>query len=268
MNFSPIPEDSPDARKFVIALARGLMLSRAFQPGETMLGNCAFAERTGLPKATVNRLVYTLTTLGYLLYGASSGQYVLDAAVLSLGDTYLQGADLLVAARPHMQLLATEINAAVSLDCRAGVDMIYLETIRRETVLTLGLTAGARLFLLTSSIGRAYWAVLIEVERTALFAELKRVAGKSKAAAAGVAVAEAAIAAFAEDGCCHSFCDWHADVNAAAAPFREPREGRWLILGCSGPTSLVDEVMFRNRIGPKLKARARHLGVAAPVASR
>ena len=55
-----------DERKFVVALARGLDLLRAFKPGETMLGNRDFVERTGLPKATVNRLAYTLTVLGYL----------------------------------------------------------------------------------------------------------------------------------------------------------------------------------------------------------
>lgn len=66
MTLSTIDETTLDERKFVVALARGLDLLRAFRPGETMLGNRDFAERTGLPKATVNRLAYTLTVLGYL----------------------------------------------------------------------------------------------------------------------------------------------------------------------------------------------------------
>jgi hypothetical protein len=123
-----------DERKFVVALARGLALLRAFKPGETMLGNRDFVERTGLPKATVNRLAYTLTVLGYLRLDEALGKYALDAGVLSLGFALLSGTDTLELARPHMRAFAREVGAAVSLGCRDGLDMIYLDTIRLETV--------------------------------------------------------------------------------------------------------------------------------------
>ncbi|WP_250866791.1 helix-turn-helix domain-containing protein, partial [Caballeronia sp. INSB1] len=53
------PPEGIDERRFVVALARGLDMLRAFRPGETLLGNRDFVARTGLPKATVNRLAYT-----------------------------------------------------------------------------------------------------------------------------------------------------------------------------------------------------------------
>ena len=93
---------SIDERKFVVALARGLDLLRAFRPGETLLGNRDFVERTGLPKATVNRLAYTLTVLGYLRFDEALGKYALDAGVLSLGFALLSGTDTLELARPHL----------------------------------------------------------------------------------------------------------------------------------------------------------------------
>lgn len=263
MNTSSIDEDTLDERKFVVALARGLDLLRAFRPGETMLGNRDFVERTGLPKATVNRLAYTLTVLGYLRYDDSLGKYALDAGVLSLGYALLSGTDTLELARPHMRALAREIGAAVSLGCRDGFDMVYLETIRSETALTLGLASGSRLSMLTSSMGRAYLAVQPAEAREALFAELARAAGGGAQANALIAAAQRAIAEFAQAGCCYSFRDWHEDVNAAAVPFREPREGRWLILSCSGPASSMGEAVFRERVGPKLNALARRLGPLA-----
>ena len=55
-----------DDRKFVVALARGLEVLRAFTPSEGLLGNQEIAARTGLPKATVSRLTYTLTMLADL----------------------------------------------------------------------------------------------------------------------------------------------------------------------------------------------------------
>lgn len=250
-----------DERKFVVALARGLDLLRAFKPGETLLGNRDFVERTGLPKATVNRLAYTLTALGYLRLDESVGKYALDAGVLSLGFALLSGADTLELARPHMRAFAREVGAAVSLGCRDGLDMIYLETIRSETALTLGLASGSRLSMLTSSMGRAYLAVQPPDARAALIAELGKAAGE--AGNALVAGAEAEIAGFATDGCCYSFRAWHEDVNAVAVPFREPREGRWLVLSCSGPASSMGEEVFREKVAPRLKALARRLGDTA-----
>src|SRR5471032_1767783 len=195
----PNSSDRIDERKFVVALARGLEMLRAFRPGETLLGNRDFVDRTGLPKATVNRLAYTLTTLGYLRFDEPAGKYALDTGVLSLGFALLAGADALELARPHMRVLAREIGAAVSLGCRDGLDMIYLETIRSETALTLGLAPGSRLSMLTSSMGRAYLAVQPADVRTALLAELKKAAGKVGAAL--VADAETEIAAFASERC-------------------------------------------------------------------
>jgi len=159
-----------------------------------------------------------------------------------------------------MQALAREIGAAVSLGCRDGLDMIYLETIRSETALTLGLAPGSRLSMLTSSMGRAYLAVQPDDVRRALYAELHKAAGGADDADALVAAAQAAVAEFPQSGCCYSFRAWHADVNAAAVPFREPREGRWLILSCSGPASSMGEEVFRTQVGPKLKALAQRLG--------
>ncbi|SAL11445.1 IclR family transcriptional regulator [Caballeronia humi] len=251
------PHDAIDERKFVVALARGLDMLRAFRPGEVLLGNRDFAERTGLPKATVNRLAYTLTTLGYLRFDEAAGKYALDTGVLSLGFALLAGADTLELARPHMRELAREIGAAVSLGCRDGMDMIYLETIRSETALTLGLAPGSRLSMLTSSMGRAYLAVQEPATRAALLEELSDAAGADGPAL--VKTAEQAVEDFARDGCCYSFRDWHDDVNAIAAPFRDVRNGRWLVLSSSGPASSMGEGYFREVIGPKLRALAGRL---------
>ncbi|PXW24250.1 IclR family transcriptional regulator [Paraburkholderia caballeronis] len=255
------PDAPIDERKFVVALARGLELLRAFRPGETLLGNRDFVERTGLPKATVNRLAYTLTVLGYLRFDDTFGKYALDAGVLSLGFALLSGNDTLELARPHMRSFAREVGAAVSLGCRDGLDMVYLETIRSETALTLGLASGSKLSMLTSSMGRAYLAVQTPDARAALIADLQKAAGPDGPAL--VTAAQREIDAFATERCCYSFRDWHDDVNAVAVPFREPRDGRWLVLSCSGPASSMGKEVFRERVAPLLKQLARRLGNTA-----
>jgi len=254
-----------DDRKFVTALARGLQILRCFTAGDTLLGNRDFVSRTGLPKATVSRLTYTLAELGYLRYDPALSKYALDAGVLALGGPLLMGSDLVDLARPHMRALALEIGAAVSIGCREGLEMIYLETIRSETALTLGLTPGSRLSMLTSSMGRAYLASQAEAERSALLnaLQLQVKVNETGAAAPSVALmtaARAEIAAYPAQGCCYSFRDWHDDVNAAAVPFLDSVQRRWLVLSCSGPASSMDEAFFRQVVGPKLRALAARLG--------
>jgi hypothetical protein len=55
-----------EERYFITALARGLEVLACFRSADKGLSNQQIAERCGLPKSTVTRITYTLTTLGYL----------------------------------------------------------------------------------------------------------------------------------------------------------------------------------------------------------
>ena len=72
-------------RNFVVALSRGLEVLRAFRPNDGLLGNQEIAARTNLPKATVSRLTYTLTKLGYLTPVPRFEKYQLAPSALLLG---------------------------------------------------------------------------------------------------------------------------------------------------------------------------------------
>ena len=75
----------PSDRKFVVALARGLEVLRAFHVRDGFLGNQEIADRTGLPKPTVTRLTYTLCKLGYLMQVPRLGKYQLAPSAITLG---------------------------------------------------------------------------------------------------------------------------------------------------------------------------------------
>ena len=155
MTLSTIDETTIDERKFVVALARGLDLLRAFRPGETMLGNRDFAERTAAEgDGEPARLHADRARLPALRRDARKVCARRRRAVARLRAAV--GPGTIDLARPHMQALARDIGAAVSLGCRDRADMIYLETIRSETALTLGPAPGSRLSMLTVSMGRAY----------------------------------------------------------------------------------------------------------------
>src|SRR5206468_12926287 len=80
----PGKKAAPD-RNFVVALARGLDVLRAFRPDDGLLGNQEIAARTNLPKPTISRLTYTLTKLGYLTQVPRFEKYQLAPAAMALG---------------------------------------------------------------------------------------------------------------------------------------------------------------------------------------
>src|ERR1700748_3555937 len=108
-------EAAREDRQFVTALARGLDILRCFSRKDRELGNTEIAARTGLPKATVSRLTFTLTQMGYLTYSSVSGRSSLSVGVLALGSAYLGTLDVRNVARPFMQELADDLPATVSL---------------------------------------------------------------------------------------------------------------------------------------------------------
>ena len=75
-------------RKFIWSVARTLQLLQAFRPEEGAMGNGDLSERTGIAKATVSRITYTLTELGYL-ERTRNRQYFPTSNLLSLSHSVL-----------------------------------------------------------------------------------------------------------------------------------------------------------------------------------
>ncbi|MDF3884380.1 IclR family transcriptional regulator [Cupriavidus basilensis] len=242
---------------FVTALARGLELLRCFRTGESMLGNQDFVRRTGFPKATVSRLAGTLVQLGYLRYDDSLGKYALDAGVLALGYSYLSASNVVTLARPHMLAFAQAYGVSVSLGKRERMEVIYLESIRNDAGVMLGLGVGSRLSLVSSSMGRAYLAALPAAKRERVLAEFAQAypeQWKTQEAAMRATVAEAATLGYAA-----SFRDWHPAIHACAVAFRPVGEKELHMLSCSASYGSVEEAVFHDKLAPALRALAARL---------
>src|ERR1700693_299690 len=165
-------------RKFVTALARGLDVLRAFTPSEGVLGNQEIVTRTGLPKATVSRLTYTLTKLGYLSHIERLGKYQLAPAALSIGYSALAITRCRQLARRHRQDVADLVGASVSLGSRDRLNLIYVEHCRSKAAVMLRLDLGSRIPLATTAMGRALIAALPERERDWLLSHIARREGE------------------------------------------------------------------------------------------
>jgi len=252
--------DAPD-RDFVVALARGLEVLRAFGREGEALGNKDFAERTGLSKSTVSRLTYTLHKLGYLSYSPSIARYQLAPPVLSLGFSCLAGMPLRQLAKPYMQQMADSTGLPVAMASRDRLAMVYLERCRGANPVTIAIDIGEHIKLATSSTGRAHIAALTEKEREDLFAELSAHEGP-KWPDIRVAIDDA-IRMHAERGYCMSIGEWKPGVNAVAVPLRPRNETPIVVFNCGGPDQYVSRKRLTEEIAPQLKDMVRRIAAVA-----
>lgn len=254
-------------RQFVVALQRGLDILRCIRPTDSALGNQDFAERTGLPKATVSRLTYTLSKLGYLVYLEESGRYRMGVPVLGLGYACLAGLKIRETAQPNMQRLADEAGdgVMVSLGGRDNLSMIYIACARSAGIVSLQLNVGSRISLARSGMGWAYLSAIDEAERESLLPQLRARVGEERWPHIERRLKQAA-EEIATRGFCANFGDWNVQVNSVAVPFRMPnRDMPVLAFNCGGPSYVLPRERLEKELGPRLVDLARNVSAAGGI---
>jgi DNA-binding IclR family transcriptional regulator len=254
-------ENGDDDRQFVVALHRGLEVLRCFQADNLVLGNLELAQRTKLPKATVSRLTYTLSALGYLEYLEHSGKYRLGVPVLALGFACLAGVGVQEAARPLMRKLAdfAGTGSNVGMGTRSDLGMIYVLAIRGSGIITLQLDVGSRISLARSAMGRAYLAGLANAEREPLMERIREHVGERD-----WPKIEDGILRSVEEvrtmGFCLNVGEWEPEISSVAAPFQSKYgDDRLYAFNCGGPTYVLRRDFLKNDVGPRLVDMVREL---------
>jgi DNA-binding IclR family transcriptional regulator len=239
------------------ALVRGLQILRAFTPADSSLGNQDLIERTGLPKATVSRLTYTLIGLGYLIYDPVLGRYRIGPATVSLGYSGLSTSAVIYMAKPLMQALAIETGVAVAMGMRDGVEMVYVANCRPETPVTLRLNVGSRLPIWQTSMGLAYLAAMDATTRDKIVRKL--VDNHPDLRDKMLGAIDRALESYARQGFVTSFGEWYSYINAVGIPFR-PTDGSQLVaITCGGIKDLAPVEECLASFAPKLKDLVKEL---------
>jgi IclR family pca regulon transcriptional regulator len=148
-------DGSPD---FIEALARGLDVLRAFQPGEPAMSLAAVAAATGLARPTARRMLLTLEQLGYVR-SAERG-FELTPRVLELGMSYVLSRNLWEVARPHMERLVARTHESSSIAQLDGSDIVYVARVAVPKIVALAVTIGTRFPAMQTSLGKVLLAAL------------------------------------------------------------------------------------------------------------
>lgn len=250
-------------RKFITPLARGLAILAAFRPSDGWVGNKDIASRVELPVATTNRLLKSLTLLGYLERSDQHRKYRLAPAVLSLGYAAVAHNDVKQLVRPRLRKFAEQQKLVVMLGYRDKFDVVLLDVAHSSSsVLSLRLEPGARLPLAESALGWALVAGLPKPEQDYL---LGRIANRYGDAAQTVTQRmRQALEHVERTGYCVSPGLRGPEITAVAAPLVAPDGSRVLTIACAGVTTSLGGERIHRQLGPELAALAEGLGRDLP----
>lgn len=145
---------------FMTSLARGLAVLRAFSDQRRSLTIAQISHKTGIPRASVRRCLYTLKQLGYA--DSESNNFSLKPKVLSLGYSYLSSTPLTMSAQPCLNRISRTLNESCSLAVMDDNDVLYIARSATSRLMSAALNTGSRLPAYCTALGRVMLAHMPE----------------------------------------------------------------------------------------------------------
>jgi IclR family pca regulon transcriptional regulator len=149
------------------ALARGLAVLRSFNESTTSSTLSEISERTGIPLATVFRIVATLEAEGYL-EKLPEGRIRPAVQVLLLGSAALRASGLVELSAGPLRRLGEQTGETVNLGVLTGDQVLYLARVRKAELVTANLYVGSTLPAAYTSMGKMLLAWLAHSELEAV----------------------------------------------------------------------------------------------------
>jgi IclR family transcriptional regulator, pca regulon regulatory protein len=143
---------------YVVALARGLAVMRAFTAQEQQLTLADVARLVELPRATVRRVLLTLKALGYV--DVSGRYFSLSPQVLTIAQAYLSSSALPRVAQPFLERLSELLGESCSVSILNQHEVIYVARSARRRMASLHRDVGTHLPAYCTSMGRVLLAAL------------------------------------------------------------------------------------------------------------
>jgi IclR family pca regulon transcriptional regulator len=158
---------------FMMTLARGLAVIRAFTQQRRRPTIAQLSMKTGIPRAAVRRCLYTLSQLGYV--ASDDGRsFALRPRILALGHAYLTSSPLAASAQPILDQVSDIVHESCSMAILEGDEILYIARSRTSTrIMSIDLGVGSRLPAFCTSMGRVLLSGLAAKDLAAYFARVR-----------------------------------------------------------------------------------------------
>ena len=227
-----------ESSSVVRSVERALDLLLAMESARRPIGVRELARVSGVPRATVQRLLSTLESRGFVQ--GDDGRYQLGASAVSLASSFASGNTLARTAAPILQQLAAASGETVSLYVRQGLDRVVVQRVSSPHPLRYSIQVGERLPLYVGAPGQVLAAAMPEGELRILLNGLDSIR-----LASGDALTKRELMAKLErvrqQGFAISIEERTTGVIAVAAPVVTPDKGTVAAVAVVGPPSRMPQ---------------------------
>jgi len=154
------------------ALQRGLALLDLVADSPTALRFSEIAERAGLSKGTVHRMLTALSEARLLAYDAGDQTYRLGVRLFEMAHRVWDSFDLRGAAEPELTRVSATVGETVRLAVLNGNDILYIDQREAAQPIRVGNGVGSRVAVHASAAGKAILAHLPPAARHQLIGQL------------------------------------------------------------------------------------------------
>lgn len=225
-----------------VTLVKGIALLEVLAQADRALGLTVLAERVGMGKSNVYRLLQTLVALGYARYDAREGTYAASLRIWELGVAVLDKLDLRRLGEAPMQRLLARSQENVHLSVLEGDDVIYVHKLDSPQPVRTFSRIGGRAPACGAATGKAILAWQHEDRLAALSQRLEKYS-PSTITDPDDFLRE--MARIRKQGFAVSNGEWRAGVRGLAAPIREPGGTVIASIGISGPDERMKTAQVR-----------------------
>ena len=239
----------------VEAADRVLRLLQAFGPHERDVSLGDLAQRVGLPKSSVHRLLVTLVGHGFVERDPSTRRYRLGVRLFELGSTVIHERGLHSAAHPVLEELSASTGETCHLAILSGLEAVYVYKVDGESSVIMSSRVGGRAPCHATSIGKVLtaWAgddVLRQLRGQRLRAYTDRTITSAPAL-------EAELARVREQGYALDLEELEEGLRCVAAPTRDQSWRVVAALGIAGLRRRFQDEHLDRLVAPVVRAAAR-----------
>lgn len=137
----------------VQSIERALDIIESLSSEEKGLGVTEIADRVGLHKSTVHRLLATLNDRGYVEKN-EEGSYQIGLKLIEVVSFFINSLELQTEARPHVAQISTELGLTSHLGVLDGDQVVYIERMDVYSGVKLYSQIGLRVHAYCSSLGK------------------------------------------------------------------------------------------------------------------
>lgn len=232
---------------------RALDILLCFTRDTPVLTLTQIAERVGLHKSTVHRLLATLENKHFIHRDRANSTYCLGIRLIELGFSVLKNKNVSDQATPYMQRLSVEHRETVDLAILEGSEVVYLQVIESSQRMKIAAAPGERLPAFCTATGKAFLAYTSDAQARRIFKQGLR--EYTQHTNLSINDFLQSLQATRKQGFAVSVEEYEEGINAVAAPILDANLRPMAAIAIVGPASRMPmERMMR--LGKSVKSTA------------